>query len=174
MITNDTSKWRVTLETGADLAPFTTFIEIEVTNEGQTLSYPVEAGSFVDYNKVQTPLEISITAARQGDETDFSAILETLDDNQAKPTKLFITTPSSYYGPMTLERYDYRRTVDNGAGLLLVNMNFVEVKEAQTQVTTTVITKPKNPSSANKTDTGQTQTDDKRSVAKKALDKIFG
>ena len=150
-------QWTITDEGGATAVQFTSFIDIDVRNEGQALSYPVEEGGFMNYNKVQTPLDIWVTLATQGTEADFEAILDKLDEFQRDPIKLFVVTPSAMYGPVTLEAYSNKRTRESGAGQLTVELNFVEVREVQTQVTTTVISKPKNPTSSSKTNTGKTQ-----------------
>ena len=150
-------EWTILDEDGAKAVTFTSFIDLDVKNEGKALSYPIEEGGFANYNKVQTPLDISVTLATQGTEDEFEQILATLDEYQEKPIKLFDVTPSKFYGPVTLESYSNRRTRDDGAGQLTVELQFVEVREAETQVTTTVVTKPKNPTSANNVDTGKTE-----------------
>lgn len=163
-------QWTILTEDGASAITFTSFVDIDLRNEGQTLTYPIEEGGFMNYNKVQSPLDIRVTLAVQGTNADFEPILQTLDEYQAEAIKLFVSTPSAYYGPVTLEAYSNKRTRESGAGQLTVELNFVEVREVQTQVSTTVITKPKNPTSADRTNTGKTQPEQNTSV----LGSIFG
>lgn len=151
------NQWTILDESGAVAIQFTSFIEVDVRNTGEALSYPVEEGGFMNYNKVQTPLDIRVTLAKQGDETEFESILDKLDEYQRDPIKLFVVTPAAVYGPMTLEGYSNRRTRDSGASQLTVELNFIEVREVQTQATTTVITRPKNATSADRANTGKTQ-----------------
>lgn len=166
--------WTLIDEGGGNVVEFTSFIDIDTRNEGQALSYPVEEGGFANYNKVQTPLDLRVTLATQGAEADFESILNRLDEYQAEARKLFVSTPAAFYGPMTLESYSNRRTTQSGAGLLTVELALVEVREVQTQTTTTVITKPKNPTSASTTNTGKTQPDAEGDKPKSVLNTVFG
>lgn len=157
-------QWTIIDEEGGTAIQFTSFIDIDVRNEGTALSYPVEEGGFANYNKVQSPLDIRVTLSTQGTDSDFEYILDKLDEYQNDPVKLFISTPSAYYGPMTLEAYSNKRTRESGAGQLTVELNFIEVREVQTQVSTTVISRPRNPTSSDKTNTGKTQGENNTSV----------
>lgn len=150
--------WTITDENGSNIIAFTSFLDIDVRNDGQALSYPIEEGGFVNYNKVQSPLDIRVTLATQGTDIDFDAVITSLDRYQMDPEKVFVTTPDTYYGPMTVEGYSYRRKRESGAYLLIVELYLLEVREVQTQVGTTVISRPKNPTSASKVNTGKTQT----------------
>jgi hypothetical protein len=150
-------EWTLLDEYGETAVEFTSFLDVDIKNEGQALSYPVELGGFANYNKVESPLEIRVTLAVQGSESDFEHILFQLEDYKREAVKLVVVTPAALHPSMTLESYSYKRGREAGAGLLAVELSLVEVREVETQVTTTVITKPKNPTSAGKTDTGQTQ-----------------
>lgn len=150
-------QWTITDEEGSSALTFTSFIDIDVRNEGQALSYPVEEGGFMNYNKVQSPLDIRVTLSTQGTDDEFEYILEKLDEYQKEPVKLFVATPSAYYGPLTLEAYSNKRTRESGAGQLTVELYFIEVREVESQNTNTTISKPKNPTSSSKTNTGKTQ-----------------
>ncbi|MDR2077041.1 MAG: hypothetical protein LBP61_08975 [Desulfovibrio sp.] len=151
-------EWTLLDEYGETAVSFTSFLDVDIKNDGQALSYPVELGGFANYNKVESPLEIRVTLAAQGSESDFEYILFQLEDYKREAVKLVVVTPSALHGSMTLESYSYKRGRESGAGLLAVELSLIEVREVETQVTTTVITKPKNPTSAGKTDTGKTQT----------------
>lgn len=154
MIKND--EWALLNENGAVAFEYTSFVGLEVQNEGQALSYPIEKDGFATYNKVQSPLVIRVVFCKQGLNSEFEPILNKLNELQKGIDKLFISTPSFYYGPVTLESYNNTRTQESGAAMLTVDCTFVEVKEVETSRTTTVITRPKNPTSADKTNTGKT------------------
>lgn len=164
-------EWTLLDEGGMTAVSFTSFLDIDYTNEGKALSYPVEQGGFANYNKVESPLGISVTLATQGLDSDFEYILERLDEYKGKAVKLSVVTPSALYESMTLETYSYRRTQDAGAGMLVVELSLVEVREVETQVTTTVITKPKNPTSSSTVNTGKTQPQTPTSVLAGLKDK---
>lgn len=157
-------QWTIVNEGGGTAVSFTSFIDIDVRNEGVALSYPVEEGGFMNYNKVQSPLDIRVVLSKQGTDADFEAMLDKLDEYQKGAIKLFVSTPSAYYGPVTLEAYSNKRTRESGAGQLTVELNFVEVREVQTRVSTTVVTRPRNATSADRTNTGRTQGENNTSV----------
>ena len=152
------AEWTILDEDGGSAVTFTSFVDIDLRNEGQALSYPIEEGSFANYNKVDMPLDVRVTLATQGTDDEFNTILITLDIYKREAKMLYVITPSRLYENMTLEMYSYKRTREAGAGMLTVELALVEVREVETQTTTTVITKPKNPTSAGKTNTGKTQT----------------
>lgn len=154
LIGND---WTLLDESGASAVTFTSFLGIDFRSEGQALSYPIEDGGFANYNKVDSPLEIRVTLATQGDDADFEHILNKLDEYAHNAVTLSISTPSALYEGMTLETYSYRRNRESGAGMLTVELTLVEVREVETQVTTTTISKPQNATSSSKVNTGKTQ-----------------
>ena len=153
-------RWLILDSGGNQPISFTSFFDIEYRNEGKALTYPVEKGAFANYNKVQNPGSIKVTLGVQGNESDFDSVLQTLDTFQQEAEVLSISTPATYYLNYTLESYSYRRTLEAGAGMLVVELTLVEVREVETQTTTTVITEPKNPTSSGKKNTGKTQTNE--------------
>lgn len=150
--------WTLLDKYGLTAVSFTSFIDIDIRNEGKALSYPVELGGFANYNKVQSPLGVGLTLAIQGDADDFAYILYQLDEYKKDAVKLTVVTPPAVYESMTLESYSHMHSRENNAGMLTVELSLVEVREVETQVTTTVVTKPKNATSAANTNTGKTQT----------------
>jgi hypothetical protein len=167
------TQWAILEEGGGSALSFTSFLDLDYKNEGKALEYPVEEGSFASYNKTQNSMEIKATVALQGTDADYNDLLTKLEDFQEKAVKLSIATPSDFYEGFTLEGLGYKRTAENNAHLLTVELTFKEVREVKTQVTTQAITKPRNPSSASKVDTGKTQTKD-TSFAKDIKDWLGG
>lgn len=167
-------RWTILDENGSNFVEFTSFIAVDIRNEGQALSYPVEEGGFMNYNKVQTPLDIRVTLATQGEPYDFETILKTLEEFQRDAVKVSVVTPSEFYASMTLEAYTYKHTRESGAGQLTVELSLIEVREVQTRVTTTVITRPKNPTSTGNTNTGKTQPKDDSSLLNDITTRPFG
>jgi hypothetical protein len=147
--------WTILDESGRDAIIFTAFIGIEVSNESQAPSNPIEEGSFANYNKVQTPASLSLTLAVQGTDFELETVLDKLNRFSGEASKLIVVTPSVIYDNLTLVQYSYRRSAEQGATLLTVALTFTEVRETRVQVTTKVITKPKNPTSASKENVGR-------------------
>ncbi len=136
------------------------FIDFSYRGGGQALSYPVELGGFANYNKTQVPLELSLTLGLQGSESDFEHALARLDEYRREAVKLTVATPATIYHDMTLTGCDYSRSRESGAGLLIVKLILVEVREARTEHSRSerrVISKPKNPTSADPIKVGRVQ-----------------
>lgn len=153
-------EWTLLDEDGQTAVNFTSFVSIDFQSAGKVASYPVEKGSFADYNKTQEPLDIRVVLAVQGTPSDFDYTLSRLAEYKNGTVKLSVSTPDALYESMTLETYSYKRDNDSGSGMLTVELTLKEVREVETQVTTTVVTKPKNPTSASKANTGKTQGED--------------
>jgi hypothetical protein len=148
-------EWTLLDEAGDPALAFTSLIDLECRNEGEALSYPIEYGSFANYNKTRKPLSLSLTLGVQGTEEDFSAALRKLDEYRDRAVKLAVLTPAALYESLTLAAYTCRRGPDSGAGMLTLSLDLVEVREVETRVAATVISKPKNPTSASKAHTGR-------------------
>jgi hypothetical protein len=157
--------WTILDEGGRPGVKFTSFIDIDLSAEAKVLEYPIEEGSFASYNKTQQPTAIRVTLAAQGSNLELNDMLSKLKDYKEKAVKLSILTPSDFYEGYALEGFSYKRERTQNANMLAVELAFKEVREVKTQVTTQAISKPKNPTSAGKVDTGRTQ-------SQSALDKI--
>ena len=157
-IPNPAGEWSLLDESGGTAVQFTSFIDIAYNSDGQVLSYPVEEGSFANYNKVESPLSINVSLAAQGTESDFEYIMARLDEYKRKAVKLSVSTPARLYESMTLKSCVYERGADAGAGMLIVKLSLVEVREVGAQALPSLISRPKNPTSASGVKSGKTQT----------------
>ena len=150
-------EWTIMSEGGGQLVQFTSMIDIDILNEGQALSYPVEEGAFMTYNKVQSPLDIRVTLAKMGLPFEFADILKTLDKYQEEALKLMIVTPSAFFDSMTLQSYGHRHEQRRNANMLTVDLHIVEVREVQSQTTSVEVSSPKNPTSSGAKNAGKKQ-----------------
>ena len=166
-MTDDT--WTLLDTQGETALIFHSFLDFDYQNEGQAADYPIEEGSFASYNKTASPAEIRVTLGMQGGASELDRALNRLDEYQRGALLLTVATPSALYKNMTLESCNYKRSQEENAGMLTVELTLKEIREVKTQVTTTVITKPKNPTSKGKANTGTTQTKEKpKSMLEKA------
>ncbi|MDR1396857.1 MAG: hypothetical protein LBJ14_03920 [Desulfarculales bacterium] len=149
--------WTLWDESGAAAITFTSFIDLDLRSRSQALAYPIEAGGFASYNKTDSPLDIRVSLAAQGSDSDFEYILARLEQYKRQAVKLAVVTPAALYQSMTLEKYSYKRSREAGAGMLTVELDLVEVREVITQAAATVITKPKNPTSADTVNNGRVE-----------------
>jgi hypothetical protein len=152
-------EWTLLDAGGGNAVTFTSFMGMNVRNEGRVLSHPVERGGFASYNKVESPLAITVTLAVQGSEPDFAGILLRLEEYKREAVRLAVATPAALHESMTLQAYSYRRDREAGAGMLTVELSLVEVREVETRVTASLAGTPKNPTSSGKVYSGKKQTE---------------
>ena len=140
--------------TGQRFVEFSSVLQIEVNNENLAVSTPIEEGSFANYNKVGSPLDIGVTLAFQGEEFELQLALETLNSFADGLELVTLVTPTAIYDDLNLEIFSYKRNAEDG--ILVCECHFIEVRQVETDVTTTNYTVPKckNPSSVTTQDTG--------------------
>lgn len=153
-----TGEWTIVDTSGASAISFSSFLDIDQKSTADTLTYPIEEGSFASYNKIMKPKELTVTLATQGDESLFDFMLAQLEYYTNSAIVLSVMTPAAFYDNQTLTSYNYRRSQTDGAGLLIVTLNFIEVKSVHNQVSGSGISSPKNPTSASTVNRGQVQT----------------
>ena len=151
------AEWTLLDINGHTAVTFTSFIDIKVSTQGQAVSYPLEEGGFVNYNKTHNPLDIKLTLGAQGTETDFSYTLQKLDELQERAATLAVVTPSAVYENMTLESYDTDRGPERGARMLIVVLSLKEVRPVEALTSATGFVRPKNPTSAGRIGRGREQ-----------------
>ncbi len=146
--------WALLDEEGGEAVSFSSFARFAVRSEGQVLSYPIEEGSFANYNKTRAPVEISVSIVLQGAESDFERGLEQLERYKREAVKLAVATPAQLYPNMTLRGYSVSRESAAGAHMLLAELSLVEVLEPGEGGGAA---RYKNPSSAGMVNVGRVQ-----------------
>lgn len=139
-----TRTWNIVDDNGERAVTFNTFFAIDVKNESKAISSPTENGSFVSYNKTQSPIEIQVVLGIKGTpETILSAVsaLMELSNNE---TIVSLITPDQEYKSLNLIKMDYHRDASTGVDLLTVNCGFVEVRQFKSEYTNTKIAKRKS------------------------------
>lgn len=149
--------WMLLNESGTQAVQFTSMLAFSVTDAGDVVSDPIEKGSFTNYNKVDSPLDISVTLAIQGDGSVQDEALSTLRGLKNGTDLVSLQTPEAFYESLNIESLSYARSGETGP--LVVEIQLVEIRQVETNVTTTDYTpeKVKNPTSASTTDTGKAQ-----------------
>ena len=158
--------WTISGSGGATAVNFNVFLDIEFKGESQVASEPVEKGSFASYNKQNSPNEISVTLAMTGPYALQQNALATLD-KMSKGTELVsLVTPSAEYKDLNISAYNYRRSDQGGAGMLVVDLRLTEIRQVESSARTEATDKgtainadsAKNKSNASTQNTGKTQT----------------
>jgi len=128
---------------------------VEYSKEVRSSDFPVEKGSFANYNKVEAPGTPSVTMAMDGSEADRKKFLEAID-KACKSTDLYsVVTPEAEYLQHSLERYSYQRRSQHGLTLLIVEIALKEVRQVSAQYAKTE--KAKEPAAAPPVEQGKVQ-----------------
>lgn len=125
--------WAIMDASGKIAIAFSSFISADMRNESQVVSAPVEEGGFASYNKTDTPFEISVSLGFQGMDGELQAALATLARLRESTELVSLVTPDSEYRSLTLKGFNYRRSREDGLGVLFVDLSFVEVRQVATR-----------------------------------------
>ena len=130
--------------------------------DSRVCDYPIEQGGFESYNKVMVPEEthlILVCGGKNMGRDDFLATLRAMRQS----TNLYdIATPDDFLTNMSLTRYDYKRTSQNGVTMLTVDAVFSEIRQAASPTyssssASTPVINSNNPSAASPVAGGQVQ-----------------
>lgn len=94
--------------------------------------YPVERGGFESYDKVNTPFLVQMQFVSGGGEEKRQALLNSIMAIGDTLTLYNIVTPEVVYIGVNVQRYAYRRSNNNGLGLMIVDVAFLEIREEGT------------------------------------------
>jgi hypothetical protein len=126
------TKWAITDASGNLALVPDSFVNFEYKNERKIPNYPVEGGSFSNYNKVAMPFDCRCVVTCSGNGAmSKQGFLLALQNYLDSLTLLTISTPDASYPNLNLVHVDYRRESKQGATLLLVQLWFQEVRIAQ-------------------------------------------
>lgn len=143
MPVNENNEWLLLGENDDEILSFSSMLELEVENGGAVPSEVLEQGGFAAYNKTQEPLKIAVSLGIEGDPADLQSALAALKTLKEETTKFSLVTPEFEYVGLTLESFSYGRKREEGRGVLYVQLNLVEVREAETATTTVKLPKSK-------------------------------
>lgn len=116
--------------------------------------YPVERGAFETYNKVQIPYDGRFRFAAGGSEANRQALLDSVAAIAGSMTLYNIVTPEAVYLSVSVVRYDYSRQHNQGLGLIVVDVDTLEVR----QVASAAMSSTREPTSAGQVNGGSVQT----------------
>ena len=129
-------------------------ISFEYRQDFPVSDYPVEGGGFQSYDKVQLPGDIRMQFSAGGSIANRQAFLESIE-NEINTTDLYdVLTPEQVYLSYNFTHRDIRkRTAQDGAGLIVVDLWLTEIRES----TTATFTNTQQPGDAGKQNTGNVQ-----------------
>ena len=97
--------------------------------------YPVEGGQFQSFNKVVIPYDVRLVFTAGGSEANRTALLNSLRGIVGDLNFYDAVSPEAVYTPVNLVHLDYRRTAQNGLGLLIVSVWCRQVRQVASSQT---------------------------------------
>ncbi|MBB3743915.1 hypothetical protein FHX10_003414 [Rhizobium sp. BK591] len=91
--------------------------------------FPVERGAFQSYDKVQIPFDARFRFSAGGSEANRQAFLASIAAVAGDLNLYTVVTPDAIYPSVNITHYDYSRSANNGAGLIVVDVWTLEVRE---------------------------------------------
>ncbi len=137
-------KWSINNSSGERVVEFTSFISMDLRDEYNVVTSPVEEGSFASYNKVATPLEIDCSLGIEWDETTLNLARDPLNELAASTDIVSLVTPETEYYNLNLKSVSYRRKREDGLGVLWLDLKLVEVRQVKAQYTNVKLAERKN------------------------------
>ena len=132
-VSEDFNNWNILDENGQRVLTFDSFIKSSVNSESKVTQMPVEGGSFVDYNIVKTPLNMSVTLVKSGSSDELSEYVNTLLELVDSTKLVTVITPEKEYNNMKIVKVNFDRSTDNGVNIILAECNFLEIRQVQSK-----------------------------------------
>lgn len=126
---SSSSQWGI-FSNGNPVVVADNVLSMEFKQEFRISNYPVEGGAFASYNKVQMPFEVRFRFSTGGNTSKRSAMLNSIGAVIGDINLYDVVTPDATYLNGNFTHQDYRRTAQEGAGLLSVDVSMQEVRSA--------------------------------------------
>lgn len=106
-----------------------TVTSFDYKQEWSIADYPVERGGFESYDKVNTPFIVQTRFVSGGSETNRQKLLDSIVAIGDLLTLYDVVTPEAVYVGVNMQGYRYRREAQNGLGLMIVDVTWLEIRE---------------------------------------------
>ena len=113
---------------GANVISADTVAAFEHKRDFAISDYPVERGGFETYDKVQMPQMPRIRFTSGMNSGNVASLLSSIDAASKTYNLYDVVTPTAVYTSVNIHHYDYRRSAENGAGMVTVDVWLEEVR----------------------------------------------
>lgn len=137
-------QWTLLDSEGEKAFDFDSFAKLNLKSESKIIQAPVERGSFVMYNKLNTPLELKCVLIKQGLPEELQTYVDALLDYADSTNLLSIVTPDKEYANMNLTSVSFDRSAESGVNLIMADCAFTEVRQVTPEYTSARVAKKVN------------------------------
>jgi hypothetical protein len=103
-------------------------VSVDFKQEWSISNYPVEEGAFESYDKVNSPFEARVRFSAGGSIFERKALIESVNAVANSLSLFDVVTPEETYRNVNVYHYDYHRSADRGAGLIVIDVWCLEVR----------------------------------------------
>lgn len=162
------NQWGIVNEFGIPILLADTVESVRYENRSQVAQAPVERGSFASYNKVQDPYRATVVMALgSGSVAKRAAFIAQLETLSKSTLKFNVITPEYVHRNAVIVGYDYARTPQEGARMIVARIELEEIRESKA---TERVVETKNPDDSPEQETGEVQPKD---ANQSVLSKIY-
>jgi hypothetical protein len=126
-----TGGWGIFLN-GGQAFPYNSVIDFDFKQDYTLADEPIEEGSFVSYDKVQHPFDVRMRVASGPSPSDRQALLVAARAAAADLNLYTVVTPEDVYDSCNITHVDWKRSSDNGVGIVVVDFWFQEIRQSAT------------------------------------------
>ena len=138
---------------GADITP-DSVLEMSFQAESEATSEPIEKGGFASFYKTNSPETVSLVFSFSADDARQNNALDKIRERKENYDLISILTPTHLYENMTIVSYSYNRTNTDGMTMLVLQVDFQQIKQVAVNTGVAVF---KNATSSSKKNTGKKQ-----------------
>jgi len=120
-------QWGI-FQNGVPVVTADSVVSMERRQEYAISDFPVEGGAFQSYNKVYIPFDVRFRFASGGSESNRQKLLDSVQAIVGNLVLYSAASPEAIYPSCNVVHYDYRRTAQDGVGLILVEVWLREVR----------------------------------------------
>jgi hypothetical protein len=124
-------QWGIFLN-GAQAFPYNSVVDFDFKGDSTVADEPIEEGSFVSYDKVQHPFDVRVRVASGPGESDRQALLVAARAAKDDLNLYTVVTPEDTYSSANITHVDWKRSAENGVGVVVVDFWFQEIRQSAT------------------------------------------
>lgn len=104
-------------------------VTVDFKQEFSISNFPIEQGAFESYDKVGSPFEAKVRFSAGGSILSRRALIDSVNAVSVSLDLFDIVTPEETYRSVNVFHYDYHRSADRGAGLIVIDVWCQEIRQ---------------------------------------------
>lgn len=127
-----TGDWTVRTNLGKkDICEFDTLLSYDYQSSSDLPSYPIQQGSFENYNKIQNPNKANVSLAISGNKTEIRKNLIKLESFNESVDLVDLILPFKSFIGYNLCNLSHSLHEGEGISMLVVNFDLFEIRQAE-------------------------------------------